>query len=409
MQNNRHPWVKRSLATAAGIALVGALFWALRPQEIPVDTSKVGRANFLVTVDEEGKTRIRDVFVVAAPFAGTVRRSPVKVGDSVVKDETTVAVIDPPAPTIRDVRTSLELETQVKTCEAAVKLADAELRQAQAELKFAEGEFERTQTLTRKGVAASRTLERVEADLKQRQAAVARAEANILLRKSELDGARARQLGPEEATARTGAAATCSLEVKSPESGNILKLIAESEQTLNIGAPLLEIGDPSNLEIVIELLSADAVKVKPGAKAAIEGWGGPTLHARVTRVEPSGFTKVSALGIEEQRVKTILTLEGPSKDWERLGHDYRVFARIEVFQAPDTLVVPLGALFRRGADWCVFTVMDGRAQVRVVGIGERNNSSAQVLSGLVEGEEFILHPSDRVVDGVRVQERARDN
>jgi HlyD family secretion protein len=408
MQKNRRPWVKRGLAAAVGIALIGALFWALRPQPIPVDTEKVLRANFLETVDEEGKTRIRDVFVVAAPFAGTVRRSPVKVGDRVVKDETVVAVIDPPAPTIRDVRTSLELETQVKTCEAAVKLANAELRQAQAELNFAEGELERTQTLARKGIAAGRTLERAEADQKQRQAAVARAEANILLRKSELDGAKARLLGPGEAAARTGASGTCSLEVKAPVSGNVLKLIAESEQTLAIGAALLEVGNPSDLEIVVELLSGDAVKVKPGANATIESWGGPPLVARVTRIEPSGFTKISALGIEEQRVKTILALQGQPKDWERLGHDYRVFARIEVFQAADALVVPLGALFRHGADWRVFTVKDSSAQVRDVSIGQRNNSAAHVHSGLVEGDEIILHPSDRVADGVRIQVRPKD-
>jgi HlyD family secretion protein len=186
-----------------------------------------------------------------------------------------------------------------------------------------------------------------------------------------------------------------------------LKLIVESEQAVVIGAPLLEIGNPSNLEIVVELLSADAVKVKEGAKATIEGWGGPPLNAHVSTIEPSGFTKVSALGIEEQRVKTILVLDDPPETWRRLGHDYRVFAKINVYEAANALLVPLGALFRKGDSWSVFVLQDGRAVSKHLKIGQRNNSHAEVLEGIKEGERAILHPSDRILDGARV--RARDN
>ncbi len=406
MSRDRILLIKRGLLAAFALAIATGLVLALMPQPVPIDSARAARTRLDVTVEEEGKTRVRNVYVVAAPIAGKMLRSPLDVGDEVIRNETVVAVIQPPEPELRDVRTSLELGSQVKACEANVELADAELRQARAELQFAEAEHERAQTLTEKGVAAKRTLEKAEADLRTRRAAVARAEANLVVRKRELDNARIRQLSPEQPVVRAATGGACSFEVKSPESGNVLKIITKSEQVVASGAPLLEIGNPSSLEIVVELLSADAVKVKPGARASIEEWGGRKLEARVRRIEPSGFTKVSALGIEEQRVNTILDLEGNSSDWERLGHDYRVFVRIDVYEAANALTVPLGALFRRGNQWCVFVVKDDRAVVRAIEIGQRNSTLAEVLSGLEEGETIILHPSDRVTDGVRVRERA---
>lgn len=408
MRKEQVLWVKRGLLAAFGLAIAAGLVAALLPKPVPVDLGRAARSHLRVTVDEEGKTRIRNVYVVAAPIAGKMLRSPLKVGDAVVKDETVVAVIQPPEPSLRDIRTSLELESQVKACEASVELAEAELRQALADMQFSEAEHDRAQTLTKKGVAAERVLEKAESELRMRRAVVARAEANVVLRKRELENAKIRRLSPEQPAVREATEGACWFDVKSPESGSVLKLIAESEQTLAVGSPLMEVGDPSDIEIVVELLSADAVKVKPGAQAVIEGWGGGTLQARVRRIEPSGFTKVSALGIEEQRVKTILDLEGAKSDWERLGHDYRVFVKIDVYEAPNVLAVPLGALFRRGADWCVFVVKDGRAAVRVVEIGQRNSTLAEVLGGIEDGETIILHPSDRVADGVAVAERTTE-
>jgi len=401
-------WVKRALLAGLGLAIVAGLVVALAPQPVPVDTAKVTRARLSVTVDEEGKTRIRNVYVVAAPISGKVLRSPLHVGDAVAKDETIVAVIQPAAPPFLDVRSSTVLAAQVKACEANVGLAEAELRQARAELEFAESEHERAATLVKKAVAPERVLEKARLDLELRRAAVVRAEAGISLRKRELESAKARLLGPEEPPMREATESACWFEVKSPESGRVLKLVAESEQPLEIGAPLIEIGDPGDLEIVVELLSADAVKVRAGAAATVEGWGGPPLRARVDRVEPSGFTKVSALGIEEQRVKTILALEGSPAQWARLGHDFRVFVRIDVFEAAAALQVPLGALFRRGNEWHVFVFDEGRARARRVDIGERNSSVGEVLTGLEENERIVLHPSDRIADGVRVTERSTE-
>lgn len=392
-------------ALAGAVAIVLALLWALLPQPVDVDLAAISRAPLNVTIDEEGKTRIRDVFVITAPVAGTLRRTDLKAGDAVVRDETTIAIIKPPPPTFRDVRTGLELEAQVKSCEANVQLAEAELRQALAEQQLAKSEFERTLKLSEKGVAAQSALEKSQTALATRDAAVTRAKAAIEVRRRELETARARQAGPEQTEVRQATASACSFEVKAPESGRVLKLIAESEQPIASGAPVMEIGDPANLEIVVELLSADAVKVKPGSKAIVEGWGGPPLNAHVKSIEPSGFTKVSALGIEEQRVKTILALDDPPSVWQRLGHDYRVFVRIAVYSAPSALTVPLGALFRSGEEWSVFVVDRGRAQVANVKLGERNTVAAEIVEGLKEGDAVILHPSDRVAGGVRVRER----
>jgi HlyD family secretion protein len=191
--------------------------------------------------------------------------------------------------------------------------------------------------------------------------------------------------------------------MRAPVSGRVLKVIAESEQVLQAGAPMLEIGDAGNLEIVVDLISRDAVRVRPGAVAQIESWGGDvTLNAKVRRVEPTGFTKVSALGIEEQRVKVILDFTDPPDRWQRLGHAYRIVARITVWRGEDIQQVPLGALFRKGDNWAVFVVSDGRARLRLVELGERNLHAARVVAGLAEGEQVVLHPSDRIQDGVRV-------
>jgi HlyD family secretion protein len=261
--------VKRGIGAAAAAVLAAMLAWALMPQPVDVELGKAEMKPLRVTVDEEGKTRIRDVFVITAPIAGTMRRSPLKVGDAVVKNDTVVAVIMPPSPTFRDFRTSLELESIVKSCEANVELAEAELRQAQADLQLAKSEQARARTLADRGVAPTRVLERADADLKIKEAAVTRAKASIDVRKRELDNARIRQMGPEEPAVRQGTTGACSFDVRSPESGQVLKLIAESEQPIAMGAPVMEIGNPANLELVVDLLSSDAVKVAVGANATV--------------------------------------------------------------------------------------------------------------------------------------------
>ncbi|MEQ1719362.1 MAG: HlyD family efflux transporter periplasmic adaptor subunit [Hyphomicrobium sp.] len=397
--------LKRTSLAAAGLAMAMAFYLALKAKPVSVDTSPLSRATLTVTVDEEGKTSIKDVYVVAAPLAGRLLRAPVHVGDAVEKNASIVAVIQPSPPAMLDVRTRAELESAAQAATAALTLAEAELAQAKSELHFAEADMARAKALMEKAVTTERTLQKTQIDVETRTAGVARAAANVALRKREVESAQVRLMSGEQTFVQRIAELACCYEVKSPESGRILKLIAESETTVSTGAPLLEIGDPANLDVTVELLSSDAVKVRIGAGAVIDGWGGAPLNARVTKIYPSGFTKVSALGIEEQRVKVILAFEDPAAERERLGHDFRVFARIHVFEAAGALRVPLSALFRRGEQWAAFVADQGIARERAVSLGERNSSFAQVLSGLKEGDRIILHPSDKVADGVAISDR----
>jgi HlyD family secretion protein len=398
-------FLKRIGLAVLVLGIAGAFILALMPRPIAVDTALVSQGPLRVTVDEEGKSRIRDVFVVSAPLSGKFLRSPLHVGDYVEKGQTVVAVVEPMAPPLLDVRSQKERLAAVKAAQATVDLARAELRQAQSALEFAEADYGRTQELRQSRVAAKRTLEQTKMAYETAEAQVARAEAGLRLRQRELERAEASLTDPTENLNPTTGVTACCYEVRSPESGRVLKLVAESEQPLISGTPLVEIGDPAELEIVVELLSSDAVRIKSGALATIEDWGGPPLEAKVQRIEPSGFTKVSALGIEEQRVKVILDLLGDSKPRSRLGHEFRVYTRINVYETADALTVSLGALFRKNGAWHVFTVEDQRAKLRQIEIGERNLKVAEVESGLSKGETVILYPSDRISDDVRVTQR----
>lgn len=398
---------KRVLLGIAVAATASAAAWALWPRPVPVDLAAVVRGPMAVTVDEEGKTRIKDVFVVSAPIAGTMRRSPLLAGDAVERDRTIVAAIQPAVPPFLDFRTRAESAAREKAADAAVLLAEAELAQARSELAFAESELARAAALLRTNVIAQRVHEKAQIDHAVRKAAVAKSEANVAVRRREHESARARLLGPEDDKAAGVLDADCCLEVRAPESGRVLRVLATSEQVVQNGTPLVEIGNPQALEIVVELLSTDAVKIRAGALAEIDGWGGDRrLPARVRRIESAAFTKVSALGIEEQRVRVVLDLlPDPSGASPELGHEFRVFVRIREWAAADALTVPVGALFRHDGRWAVFKFDSGRAAVTVVEVGHRNPDVAEVLSGLVAGDRVVLHPSDRVMHGGSVAPR----
>jgi HlyD family secretion protein len=393
------------MAGVAGLIAAG-FFWAMRAKPVAVDIDTVTRAPLVVTVDEEGKTAIKNVYAVSAPIAGKVLRTPVKTGDIVEKGTSIVAVIQPPPPSLIDVRSKAELESASQAAAAALSLAEAELAQSNADLHFAQADLTRARELSIRAVVAERTLQKAEIEVETKTAAVARANANVALRKRELESAQVRMLTPDQSFVERLAETACCFEVKSPESGRVLKVIAESEAIVQSGAPLLEIGNPQDLEVSVELLSSDAVRVERGAKAMIEGWGGPALPAHVTKVYPSGFTKVSALGIEEQRVKVLLDFEGAKEDRARLGHDFRVFVRIHVYENKQAVRVPLAALFRRSGEWAVYIIEDGIARERRIEVGERNPSYAEIVSGLNEGDRIILHPNDKVSDGVKIAARA---
>jgi HlyD family secretion protein len=375
---------------------------------VALDLAIVTNAAMDVTVDDEAKTHMRHVYTVSAPVAGKVLRISAHledhhVGDPVTADETVVAVMQPMAPSFLDVRSREELQAAVAAVEAAVKLAESEVRRTEATLEFSRAELQRAQTLARSETISAKALDRAKLDVETNEAALASAKAQLEVRKSERASAAARLIDPASVTQPQSAA--CCVQLRAPVTGRILKIVQESEAVVPSGAPLIEIGDPLDMEVVADLLSTDAVQIKPGATVRIDGWGGPPIRGRVKRVDPAGFLKVSALGIEEQRVRTTIDFVDPPEAWSRLGHDYRVIVHVTVWNSENALTVPVGALFRKGDDWAVFSVRDGRARTTLVQIGHRNNRAAEVISGLAAGDRVVLHPSDRVSDGAAVAER----
>lgn len=398
-------WRRRIMWGLAGFFVLAAVIYGFWPQPIAADLAKLEYRPFQVTVDDEGVARIRDFYVVSAPVAGTVTRSALEVGDFVKEGETVIAQIRPSAPSLLDMRDRRSGEAAVEVAQAGLALAEANLARARAEAQFAQGELERTERLAQRGVTPERTLDQARTDARMKQAAIASAEAQIAINNREVERARANLIDP---TNETASSESCCVTVKSPVSGNVIKVVTKSEVVVSPGASLVELGNPRDLEIVVELLSADAVRVKEGDQAIIEEWGGKPLRARVRRIEPTAFQKVSALGIEEQRVLVRLDLVSAPEEWQRLGHDYRVFVRIVVWETDRALTVPLSALFRQGESWAVFTVTEeGAAKLRPIKLGERNLRYAIVEEGVNEGERVILHPNDQIRDEVRIVERSQ--
>ena len=388
----------------AFIALAGVIAWLFRPQPVAVDLATVARGPLQVSVSDDGETRVRDMFVVSAPLAGHMRRIELEAGDSVIAGETIVARIEPSDPSFLDRRSEAEVRAGIRASEAARVHAAAELRRAQAERDFAVTELKRYE-----GLAASRTISQNDLESARRrartaEAAVDEAVAGLRVSESELEQAKARLMAPSK-SADSRADCDC-VTVRSPVSGSVLQVLAESEGIVASGTPLLEIGDPGKLEVVTDLLSTEAVKVRTGQRALIEGWGGDNaLEGVVRRVEPYGFTKVSALGVEEQRVKVIIDITEPAERWPHLGHGYRVEPRIVLWESGDVLKVPLSSLFRQAGEWAVFVARDGRARLQPVAVGHMNGIDAEVLKGLSAGDRVVVHPSDRVSDGAGVETR----
>jgi len=390
------------LAVVLGVALA----WLFRPGAVAVDLVAVGRGPLTVSVSDEGETRVRDMYLVSAPVPGRMRRIELDVGDEVIADRTVVARIEPSDPSFLDVRSEAEARAGVDAAAAARTHAAAQVRRAEAELEFARAELARMRTLALSHTVSANDLDAAERRAKTAEAALAEAWAERKVHESEYQVARARLLTP--ASSRRPLADCDCVSVYSPVSGNVLRIVTESEGVVPSGAPLVEIGDPDQLEVVVDLLSADAVRVQPGQRVVIEAWGGPApLNGKVRRVEPFGFTKVSALGIEEQRVNVVIDITDPRAQWRRLGHGYRVEPRIVLWEAADVLRVPLSALFRQGEHWAVFVAQDGRAELRTVEIGQGNGLEAEVRSGLAAGERVVLHPGDRVSPRTRLAERGR--
>ena len=387
------------------VALAGGFTYAFWPQPVPVDMAIIERGDMLVTIDGDGQTRVREIYVVSAPIPGRVLRIDIHAGDEVTAGKTLLATIRPTDPTFLDRRARLQAESTVKAAEAAFALARAERARVQAELDFARAELGRARKLAARGNLSQRDLDRAVLHERTAVAALAQSKAALSMRSYELETAQAALIQPG-ADGAPAEGATCCVDVLAPVDGKVLRVLHESEAVVAAGMPLLELGNPADLEVVVDLLSGDAVRVATGAVVAIEDWGGGNaLVGQVRRIEPSGFTKVSALGIEEQRVNVIVDFTESREHWLKLGHGYRVEARIEEWRGAGLLKLPLGALFRDGDDWAVFAVVDGRAVLRRISIGHRNGREAEILDGLGEGDVVVLHPGDRISEGVRIAQR----
>lgn len=389
--------MRRVILALAALALLGTVIWAFLPQPVVVEVAEVAPRSIDVAVEEEGQARIREVFTISATTGGKLQRIDLHAGDPVVAQETVVAVISPAAPALLDARARAVAEATMAAAQSAVDLAEAQVTQAEAALEFMTTEADRARALYERSAASQRLLDTAILEQKTAQATLESARANLAVRRRELESAAA-VLGAADGT---GADACC-VQLVAPVSGRVLRVLTESEQVVLPGTPLLEIGNPGNLEVVADLLSRDAVRISEGSAAVITGWGGPPLSAQVARIEPSARTKVSALGIDEQRVEVVLNLLGDPKDWQGLGHGFRVIARISLWRGDGVLSIPVGALFRDGSDWATYVVRDGRAQLQTIRLGERNDELAQVLSGVQAGDTVILHPSDRISDGIAV-------
>lgn len=389
-------------------AVVAALAYAFRPKTVAVDMAQITRGPLVVTVDDEGKTRVKQAYIVSAPVAGRARRITLEVGDTVQANVTKIADIEPIDPAFLDIRSRAQAEAAVRTAEAAKVLAAAELKAAEAELVFARTELGRARQLFLRAAGSKRTLDQANRAFKTREAAVETFKAKLRMREYDLVRARL-QLVPPGDRARQQLGACACIAVRSPVSGSVLRIFHKSAGVVTPGQQLLEVGDPRTLEIVVDLLSSDAVRTRPGQRVIIEGWGGKTpLTGRLSRVEPLGKTKVSALGIEEQRVDVVIQITDPAQRWATLGHGYRVETRIVLWETDSALKVPLSALFRVGDQWAVFAVVDGKAKQRIVEIGQRTALAAEILKGLSEKDQVIVHPSDQVVEAVRVVQRRSD-
>lgn len=392
--------MRRLIPAAVLLVVIGFLVWAFLPRPVEVDLAEVALRPLEIVVEEEGEARIREVFTVSATITGKLQRISLHAGDSVTEGETVVASIGPAAPVLLDSRSRAVAEATAAAAQAAMDLARAQLAQAEATQDFMASEANRAIALYEKGAISQRAYDNAILERRTAQAAVSSAVANLAVREKDLESALA-VLRPEKA----GEAGRCCVKMVAPVSGRVLRVLTESEQVVQPGTPILEIGDPGSLEVMVELLSRDAVRVSTGAASTITGWGGAPIAAVVERVEPSAVTKVSALGIDEQRVKVILALTGPAEEWTQLGHGFRVITRIALWRDDGVLTIPIGALFRDGADWATYVMRDGHARLQTITLGERNENLAQVLNGLQAGDQVILHPSDLVSNGIAVAPR----
>lgn len=381
----------------AALAIGGWLM--IRKPAIEVDTGRVERGAMTVTIDDQGETRVRELYTIAAPVTGELLRLDHEPG-TVVKAGAILAEIEPIRPSPVDRRSYDETLDRIGGLQAELAAARARVQEARASEQLARTSCQRIESLAARGFASRAQIDAVRSALQGARAARVAAEQGA---DAALHGLRATEASLRGGSDRAPAGQV--VQVRAPIAGVVLSQLHESGGPVTASTPLLEIGDPTQLEIVAELLSADAVRIAKGAAVEIAAWGGDRpLQGKVRLVEPLGFRKISALGVEEQRVRVIIDLAGPPAEWQRLGHGYRVGVRIAQWTAADVLQVPIGALFRQGDGWAAYTIdQDNRARLVQVSVGQMNAETAEVRAGLKAGQRVILHPGAKVTDGLRVQ------
>ena len=392
---------KQGLLLVAFAAIVlSAAVYAFLPKPIPVEVVRVARGPLQVTVDHEGRTRVKERYVISAPLSGRLLRVELHPGDPIRAKETLLASIEPSDPALLDPRARAEAEARVKVAEAGKLRAIPILDRARAASEQAKTELDRAQKLYTTGVMSRQELDNAELKSKTADEELKAADFGAQIAAFELEQAQAVLSGGKNY------AAGAPFEIHSPINGELLRVFQESESFLQSGTRLMEIGDPRDLEMEIDVLSRDAVKIKPGDKVLVEHWGGDApLLGRVRLIEPAAFLKISALGVEEQRVNVIADFVDSPEMYRALGDAYRIEARIVISEADNILKVPAAAIFRRGEEWAVFVAGRGRAVLRPVKIGRRNELEAEVLSGVSENETVLVHPSDRIQTMTRIRER----
>ena len=394
-KHRRARLLRRGLLVALGVVGVVGLAAAFRPKPVPVETAAAKRGDLVVTVDEMAKTRVRDRFVVSAPISGNVLRIEWKPG-APIELSSVLARIAPMTAPMLDARSMVEALARTSGARAAEQQARAAVTRAELARANAEGELERTRKLVASGSLASDALTRAELEARLRVEVVtsARFAAQMAPHEAAMAGAALRRYD--------GAAGQDTFDVTAPAAGRVLRVLRESAGPVQAGAPLLEVGDPAGLEVVADVLTADAVRMKPGAPVTVERWGGSPLRAHVRTIEPSAFTRISALGVEEQRTAVVVDLDEPRDRFAALGDGYRVEVRVVVTERKDVVRIPLGAAFRHDGGWATYVVQGDRAALVPLELGARSDADAEVVKGLRDGDRVVVHPSERVVPGARV-------
>lgn len=401
----RRQWLKRLLGTAIFAAVAIAVVMAMLPQPVTVEFVPIKRGRMEVAIRDDGQTRVRERYVVSTPIAGQLQRVNLKVGDEVRQGETVIARILPAVPNFLNPREQARAEAAIKAAERRLSRVQTDVRAAIDALEQARIDYERYKHLRKSDAATDAQLEQAHLTFLKQTELVnsARFQEDVVKFELEQEKAALIHMTRENFDANTDSI----FEIRSPVNGRVLKLVQESAAVLTPGMPIIDVGNPFELEVVADILSTDAVKMRPGQSTRFVHWGGPqNLPGVVRLIEPSGFTKISALGVEEQRVNVIFDLLGSPSEYSVLGDGYRVEVEVVVWEGENELLIPTSALFRSGKDWAAFTVSNGKAVLRRIQIGQDNGVTAQVLGGLEEGDIVISHPGDNVQDGVAVRPAA---